>query len=160
MGYSPYQLVQDFFHHQDHVENEFSNIQIPGSRNMMHSWCIRFPHFHRISIEICIPGSSRSVKYLPFGRLLGWKGSNFTHLTWKIQVLIHYNYILIIGQWPQITAIFQKVFLFLIPRNWRRRLKVRRWSFMVCKMPWSHQNPGFENPFDPSMFPQKGKGLF
>jgi len=27
-------------------------------------------------------------------------------------------------------------------------------------MPWSHQNLGFENPFDPIMFPQKGTGLF
>ena len=27
-----------------------------------------------------IPGSSRYVKFLPFGRFFGWKGTNFTHL--------------------------------------------------------------------------------
>ena len=30
--------------------------------------------------KVCIPGSSRYVKFLPFGRFFGWKGTNLTHL--------------------------------------------------------------------------------
>ena len=33
-----------------------------------------------IYIYIYIPGSSRYVKFLPFGMFFGWKGTNFTHL--------------------------------------------------------------------------------
>ena len=33
-----------------------------------------------VHIYILIPGSSKYVKFLPFGRFFRWKGTNFTHL--------------------------------------------------------------------------------
>ena len=41
-----------------------------------------FHQFHcsKVLWDLFIPGSSRYVKFLPFGWVFGWKGTNFTHL--------------------------------------------------------------------------------
>ena len=38
------------------------------------------PSYHEIDYHSSIPGSSKYVKFVPFGSFFGWKGTNFTRL--------------------------------------------------------------------------------
>ena len=63
-------------------------------------WKIWTPRFFGDWHSSHIPGSSRYVKFLPFGRFFGWKGTHFTHKR-KIQVyFLHFfqHFLVVLGK--------------------------------------------------------------
>ena len=105
------------WHNDDEAQSQW--LIMINELNKTHSWWWQRYMY--------IPGSSRYVKFLPFGIFFGWKGTNFTHLEDPgIYIYDDYNrpllYIIYVNQYPQDLHPFAtKVLPWCRGGLWRRR---------------------------------------